>query len=148
MEEIIRTIKVNSEEETKEFGHKLAEELNPGDILGLIGDLGTGKTALTRYIAEGLGITDRISSPTFTIVKEYLDNDTPLYHFDVYRVSDYDELFNIGFEEYLYGEGGHKKGISMVEWADLVKDDMPPETKYIFIEYGQNEGEREYKCTF
>ena len=114
-----------------------------GDELALIGDLGTGKTALTSYIAEELGIKRRVNSPTFTIVKEYTDGRMPLYHFDVYRVSDPDELFNIGIDEYFFGEG-----VCIVEWADLILDILPENTKYIYLAYGENEGERVYKCTF
>ena len=85
--EIKRVIKIENEEETRAFGISLAENAMPGDVIALMGDLGTGKTALTRYIAEGLGITGRISSPTFTIVKEYRSGRLPLYHFDVYRLA-------------------------------------------------------------
>ena len=145
--EIKREISVTNEEETRSFALELVRELKPGDIIGLIGDLGTGKTALTRYIAEGMGISGRVNSPTFTIVKEYHEGTMPLYHFDIYRVSDYDELFNIGFEEYLFGEGGHEKGLSVVEWADLIEEDMPEETKYIYLEYDGVEG-RKIRCTF
>ena len=106
---------MGSEEETRKFGLTLADELAAGDVLALIGDLGTGKTALTRYIAEGLGITSRVNSPTFTIVKEYREGRLPLFHFDVYRVSDPEELFNIGCDEYFYGDG-----LCVVEWADLI----------------------------
>ena len=112
-------------------------------MLALIGDLGTGKTALTRYIAKGLGIDERITSPTFTIVKEYTEGRLPLYHFDVYRVSDEDELFNIGIEEYFFGSG-----ICIVEWADMILDILPENAKFIYLEYGKDEGERVYKCTF
>ncbi len=132
-----------SEAETRAFGLELAQSLAAGDVVALIGDLGTGKTALTRYIAEGLGVAARITSPTFTIVKEYTDGRLPLYHFDVYRVSDEDELFNIGIDEYFYGEG-----VCVVEWADLILGILPENTKFIYLEYGENEGERIYKCTF
>ena len=111
--------------------------------MALIGDLGTGKTALTRYIAEGLGIKSRVNSPTFTIVKEYREGRLPLFHFDVYRVSDPEELFNIGVDEYFYGDG-----VSVVEWADLIEEILPENTRYIYIEYGPKEGERIYKCSF
>ena len=141
--EIKRTLAMRSEEETKKFGLTLADELAAGDVLALIGDLGTGKTALTRYIAEGLGITSRVNSPTFTIVKEYREGRLPLFHFDVYRVSDPEELFNIGCDEYFYGDG-----LCVVEWADLIEEILPENTKYIYIEYGPKEGERIYKCTF
>ena len=114
--EVKRTLKIKNEEETRRFGLDLAHELKAGDAAALIGDLGTGKTALTRYIAEGLGITARVNSPTFTIVKEYRESRLPLFHFDVYRVSDPDELFNIGADEYFYGDG-----VCVVEWDDLIE---------------------------
>ena len=113
-------------------------------MLALIGDLGTGKTALTKYIAQGLGIKGSIVSPTFTIVREYTDGRLPLYHFDVYRLADSEEMFNIGAEEYFYEKGG----VCVIEWADIVEDILPADTKYIYIEYGASEGERIYKCTF
>ncbi len=141
--EIKRELIIKNEKETESFGRALAEELKAGDVLALIGDLGTGKTALTRYIAKGLGIDERITSPTFTIVKEYTDGRLPLYHFDVYRVSEADELFNIGIEEYFFGSG-----VCIVEWADMILDILPENTKFIYLEYGKDEGERVYKCTF
>ena len=141
--EIKRTLKIKNEEETRRFGLDLAHELKAGDVVALMGDLGTGKTALTRYIAEGLGITARVNSPTFTIVKEYRESWLPLFHFDVYRVSDPDELFNIGADEYFYGDG-----VCVVEWADLIEELLPEDTRYIYIEYGPKEGERIYKCSF
>lgn len=140
---IKRIVPIKNEEETRRFAHELAAELTPGDVLALIGDLGTGKTALTSYVAEALGIKRRVNSPTFTIVKEYTDGRMPLYHFDVYRVSDPDELFNIGIDEYFFGEG-----VCIVEWADLISDILPENTKYIYLAYGEKEGERVYKCTF
>ena len=141
--EIKRTLEIKNEEETRRFGLSLAEELAAGDVVALIGDLGTGKTALTRYIAEGLGIKARVNSPTFTIVKEYRQGRIPLFHFDVYRISDLEELFNIGAEEYFYGDG-----VCVVEWADLIEEILPENTRYIYIEYGDKEGERIYKCSF
>ncbi len=141
--EIKRTVQIKNEAETKKFGMEIAADLCEGDVLALIGDLGTGKTALTSYIAAGLGIQRRVNSPTFTIVKEYTEGRLPLYHFDVYRVSDPEELFNIGIEEYFFGEG-----VCIVEWADLIEEILPENTKYIYLEYGKNEGERVYKCTF
>lgn len=141
--EIKRTITIKNEEDTRAFGLQLAGELAAGDVVALIGDLGTGKTALTRYIAEGLGIKSRVNSPTFTIVKEYREGRLPLFHFDVYRVSDPEELFNIGVDEYFYGDG-----VSVVEWADLIEGILPENTRYIYIEYGSKEGERIYKCSF
>lgn len=141
---IKRELIIKNENETRDFALKLAEELEAGDVLALIGDLGTGKTALTGYIAQGLGISDNIVSPTFTIVREYTDGRLPLYHFDVYRLADSEEMFNIGAEEYFYEKGG----VCVIEWADIVEDILPADTKYIYIEYGATEGERIYKCTF
>ena len=96
-----RKLRLNNEEETRSLGLEIADALEPGDIVALIGDLGTGKTALTKYIAEGLGIKEEISSPTFTIVKEYKSGRLPLYHFDVYRLGSGEELLDIGAEEML-----------------------------------------------
>ena len=155
---ILRSVKVNNEEETRAFGHEIAANAYSGEVIALIGPMGTGKTALTRYIAEGLGVKERISSPTFNIIKEYRSGRLPLFHFDVYRLAGQEaelltngesspeaieELYNIGADEYFFGDG-----ISIVEWADLVSEALPEETEYIFIEYGENEGERTYKCTF
>ena len=141
--EIKRTITIRNEEDTKEFGLELGRNARAGQVLALIGDLGTGKTTLTKYIAEGLGITEHIVSPTFTIIREYEGGRLPLYHFDVYRIGDPDELFNIGAHDYFYG-----KGLCVVEWADLVEEELPEDTDYVFIEYGSEEGERIYRCTF
>ena len=141
--EIRRSLTLKNEEETRQFGLDLAEKLKSGDVIALIGNLGTGKTALTRYVAEGLGIHERISSPTFTIVKEYDSGRLPLYHFDVYRIADPEEMFNIGADEYFFGQG-----VCVVEWADMIEELLPENTKYIYLEYGQNPEERIYKCTF
>ena len=141
--EIVRTVKIKNEKETEKFGLELAGNLKAGDVLALVGDLGTGKTALTSYIASGLGISQRVNSPTFTIVKEYHDGRLPLYHFDVYRIIDPEEMFNIGADEYFFGGG-----VCVIEWADLVEEVLPENTKYMYIEYGEKEGERIYKCTF
>ena len=136
-------LKMKNEEDTVRYGKKLAEELAPGDIVCLVGDLGTGKTALTKAIAAGLGITEPIVSPTFNIVKEYHTGRLPLYHFDVYRVSDPDSLFEIGIDEYFNGDG-----VCIVEWADLIADLIPVGSRLINIYYGDNEGERIYDIDF
>ena len=141
--EIKRIIKIKHEKETQNFGRRLGESLSAGDVVAMVGDLGTGKTTLTGYIARGLGIKETVSSPTFTIIKEYNSGRLPLYHFDVYRIGDPEELFNIGADEYFDGDG-----VCVVEWADLVSEELPENSKYIFIEYGEKEGERIYKCTF
>lgn len=141
--DIKRIIKIKNEEETRNFGIELGQNARPGQVIALIGDLGTGKTTLTGYIAQGLGVTENISSPTFTVVKEYESGRIPLYHFDVYRIGDADELFNIGAYEYFDGDG-----LCVIEWADLILDELPEDTDYIMIDYGSSERERIYRCTF
>ena len=128
---------IKTESDTRELGLELAEKAKVGDVIALVGDLGTGKTALTRYIAEGLGIKDTISSPTFTIVKEYKSGRMPLYHFDVYRLGGTEEFYDIGGEEYLYGDG-----LCVIEWAEIIENAWPEKTTVVRIEYGVNEGER------
>ena len=134
---------IKNEHDTEEFGMKLASSLEPGDIVALIGDLGTGKTTLTKYIAKGLGVTENIDSPTFNIVKEHKSGRIPLFHFDVYRLSSGDELLNIGADEYFYSDG-----VCIIEWADIVADVVPEKAKVILIEYGEKQGERIYRCIF
>ena len=107
--------------ETEELGEKLAKRLSPGDIVAYLGDLGAGKTAFTRGLARGLGCTGRVTSPTFTIVNEY-EGPTPLFHFDMYRLSDSDELFDIGWEDYLA-----RGGVCAVEWSERITDALPEE---------------------
>ena len=138
-----RIVHSKNEQATEEFGLNLASELKPGDIVALIGALGTGKTALTKYIAKGLGVTENIDSPTFNIVKEYKSGRLPLFHFDVYRLSGGDDLLDIGADEYFYSNG-----VCVVEWADLVADVIPDKAKVIIIKYGENQGERIYRCIF
>lgn len=138
-----KNIYMKNEADTIGFGIELGETAKPGTVIALTGDLGAGKTTLTKSIAKGLGIDDVITSPTFNIVKEYGSGRLPLYHFDVYRIGDVDEMYELGYEEYFYGEG-----ISVVEWADLIEDLMPEDTLWIRIEYGENEGERIYRCMF
>lgn len=132
-----RTVQLNSEEDTRSLGLRIAEALEPGDIVALIGDLGTGKTSLTKYIAEGLGVTEEISSPTFTIIKEYRSGRLPLYHFDVYRLGSGDELLDIGAEDYLEGDG-----VCIIEWADIVADVLPAESLVVKLDYGMHDNER------
>ena len=106
-----------SPEQTEALGKKLAELLRPGDVIAYYGDLGAGKTAFTRGIAAGLGIQESVTSPTYTIVNEYLSGRMPLFHFDMYRLSSSDELFDIGWEDYLA-----RGGVCAVEWSENVKD--------------------------
>jgi len=149
----MRTVNIKNEKETRAFGLALAKELEPGAIVALVGDLGTGKTTLTRYIAEGLGILEPIQSPTFTIIREHRTGRLPLFHFDVYRLEGPEDLFELGYEDYFYGEG-----VTIVEWADKVAELMPEETLWIHLNYveptseseSENESEegRTYTCTF
>lgn len=132
-----KTILLKTEEDTKALGIELADKINPGDVIALTGDLGTGKTTLTKAIAAGLNVNEMITSPTFTIVLEYDQGRLPFYHFDVYRVNDEEELFEIGFQEYING-----KGVCVIEWADLIKEMLPPSAKWIKLSYGENENER------
>lgn len=128
---------LNSESDTRTFGLELGRSASSGTVIALTGDLGVGKTTLTKAIAEGLGITDVITSPTFTIVKEYRTGRLPLYHFDVYRIGDPDEMYELGYEEYFYGDG-----VCVVEWADLIDEFLPDDVIRIDISYGENEDER------
>lgn len=113
----------NSYEETQQIAENLAKTLKEGDVLCMYGDLGVGKTAFVQGLAKGLGIFEHITSPTFTIVNEYMGS-LPMYHFDVYRVADSDEMYEIGYEEYIYGNG-----VSVIEWPNLI-DDILPEKRY------------------
>ena len=104
-------------EETEALGQRLAEHLRPGDVIAYYGDLGAGKTAFTRGLARGLGIPEAVTSPTYTIVNEYLTGRMPLFHFDMYRLGSSDELFDIGWEDYLT-----RGGVCAVEWSENVED--------------------------
>lgn len=110
-------------EETQKIAAEFAKTLGRGDTVCMYGDLGAGKTAFVQGMAKGLDITEPITSPTFTIVNEY-EGSLPLYHFDVYRIADSDEMYEIGYEEYVYGDG-----ISVIEWAELIEDILP-ESRY------------------
>jgi tRNA threonylcarbamoyladenosine biosynthesis protein TsaE len=128
-------IETHSEEETFQLGRKLAQMAAPGQVFSLIGDLGVGKTVLTKGMAEGLGITEPVSSPTFTIVQIYEEGRLPFYHFDVYRISDPEEMDEIGYEDYFYGQG-----VCLVEWANLIEELMPEDTVRITIEKDLEQG--------
>jgi len=127
-------ITTGSAEETVALGRKLGNILEGGDTLCLNGDLGTGKTAFTGGIAKALNIGGYITSPTFTIVNEYKGR-LPLYHFDVYRIANPDEMFETGFDEYIGGDG-----IVVIEWADQIRDILPPERIEVYLERGSNAG--------
>lgn len=118
----------HSEAETSKIGYELASKLTPGDVIAMYGDLGAGKTAFVRGLAEGLGLDARVSSPTFTIVNEYMGK-IPLFHFDMYRLSDADELFEIGWEDYLT-----RNGVCVVEWSENVEEAFYNDTIRVYIE--------------
>lgn len=124
----------HSAEETERFGEALAQELRAGDVLAFTGSLGMGKTAFTRGLARGLGCRGRVTSPTFTIVNEY-EGKTPLFHFDMYRLGSSEELFDIGWDDYLA-----RGGICAVEWSERVSDALPDGTVFVDIARG-GEGE-------
>jgi tRNA threonylcarbamoyladenosine biosynthesis protein TsaE len=119
---------VNTVEETENLGIQLGRLTNANDVICLIGDLGTGKTHLTKGIAKGLNIDEHITSPTFNIVNEY-DGRLKFYHFDVYRVNDPDEIAAIGFDEYIFGDG-----VSVIEWANYIEELIPKESLTITLE--------------
>ena len=118
----------NSEEETERLGARLAVKLEPGAVIAFTGDLGAGKTAFTRGLARGLGILDRVTSPTFTIVQVYESGRLPFYHFDVYRIGEVDEMEEIGYEDYFYGNG-----LCIVEWAERIRELIPAQARHITI---------------
>ena len=128
-------IETNSAEETFALGKALGEKASPGQIYTLDGDLGTGKTVFTQGVAAGLGITEAISSPTFTIIQEYDTGRLPLYHFDVYRIGDIEEMDEIGYDDYFFGEG-----ICLIEWADLIREILPEHVIRITIEKDLEKG--------
>ena len=133
---------VYSVDDTTQLGIKLGELLKPGDIICLTGDLGTGKTHITKGIATGLGINDNITSPTFTIVNEYEGGRLKLNHFDVYRVSDPDEIYAIGFDDYIFSDA-----VSIIEWANYIEEILPKDLLHIKIEKYFENGEDYRKIT-
>lgn len=124
-----------SAKETAELGRRLGKEAKAGEVYTLTGDLGVGKTVFTKGIAEGLGITEPVNSPTFTIVQVYDTGRMPFYHFDVYRIGDIEEMDEIGYEDYFYGEG-----LTMIEWANLIEEILPAKRKDIVIEKDLEKG--------
>ena len=133
--ELRKEIETYSAAETFALGETIGKEAKPGQVYALLGDLGVGKTVLIQGVAKGLGIDGPVNSPTFTIVQVYENGRLPFYHFDVYRIGDVEEMDEIGYEEYFYGEG-----VSFVEWANLVEEIMPKETIRITIEKDLEKG--------
>ena len=130
--------KLNGKEATKELGAEIANALEPGDIVALMGELGAGKTTLVKYIAEGLDIREKVISPTFTIVKLYESGRLPLAHFDVYRIGGREELWDIGADEIIGGD----KYASVIEWADMVAEDLPKDALLVHLSYGDEDDSR------
>lgn len=124
-----------SSEDTEKLGYKVGLQLLPGEVVCLDGDLGAGKTAFTKGLSKAFDVEELVTSPTFTIVNEYKGR-IPVYHFDVYRINDIDELYEIGFDEYIYGEG-----ISVIEWADKIKDTLPFSYIQILIRKNLDKGD-------
>ena len=128
-------IETFSEEETFALGERIGKEAVQGQVYTLLGDLGVGKTVFTQGVAKGLGISEPICSPTFTIVQVYEEGRMPFYHFDVYRIGDIEEMDEIGYEDYFYGEG-----ISFVEWANLIEEIIPKDRIQITIRKNLDKG--------
>lgn len=124
-----------SEKETRALGEELGRKAVPGSLCTLTGDLGTGKTVFTQGFARGLGITEHVNSPTFTIVQEYDGGRLPFYHFDVYRIGDLEEMDEIGYEDYFYGDG-----VCLIEWAELIEELLPLKRTAIRIEKDLEKG--------
>lgn len=141
--ERLRVLKIilNGLDETSEFGIKLGSLLGPGDVVCLNGELGAGKTTLTKSIGLGLGVDDYITSPTFSLINEY-QGKYPVYHFDVYRLENTEELYDLGFDEYFYG-----RGVSIIEWAEKIEDFLPEERIVLDIENIDNNHIRNIKIT-
>lgn len=131
----MKIYETNSAEETFELGRSLGENAKAGQIFTLMGDLGVGKTVFTQGVAKGLAIAEPISSPTFTIVQVYEEGRLPFYHFDVYRIGDVEEMEEIGYEDYFYGDG-----ICLIEWANLIEEILPERYTEITIEKNLEKG--------
>lgn len=119
--------KTNNARETEQLGMAIGKALKGGEVIAMTGDLGAGKTTLTKALAKSLGIDEHVTSPTFTIVNEY-EGRLKLFHFDVYRIADIEEMYDLGFEEYIYGDG-----VSIIEWSNLIKEILPEDTINIEI---------------
>ena len=128
-------IETNSPEETFRLGERLGRQARAGQIYTLRADLGVGKTVFTQGIARGLGITEAVSSPTFTIVQEYQEGRLPFYHFDVYRIGDIEEMEEIGYDDYFFGNG-----VCMIEWADRIRELLPEQVISVEIEKDLEKG--------
>ena len=135
-------IETHDPEETFEVGRKIGMNAKPGQIYTLTGDLGVGKTVFTQGVAAGLGITKPVNSPTFTIIQEYEDGRLPFYHFDVYRIGDLEEMEEIGYDDYFFGQG-----ICLIEWAELIEEILPEKRIEVTIEKDLEKGFEYRKIT-
>ena len=135
-------IETHGPEETFEVGRKIGMNAKPGQIYTLTGDLGVGKTVFTQGVAAGLGITEPVNSPTFTIIQEYEDGRLPFYHFDVYRIGDLEEMEEIGYDDYFFGQG-----ICLIEWAELIEEILPEKRIEVTIEKDLEKGFEYRKIT-
>ena len=135
-------IETHDPEETFEVGRKIGMNAKPGQIYTLTGDLGVGKTVFTQGVAAGLGITEPVNSPTFTIIQEYEDGRLPFYHFDVYRIADLEEMEEIGYDDYFFGQG-----ICLIEWAELIEEILPEKRIEVTIEKDLEKGFEYRKIT-
>lgn len=136
-------IETAGEQETFDAGYSIGKEAKPGMVYALLGDLGVGKTVFTKGVAAGLLVKEQVNSPTFTIVQVYESGRLPFYHFDVYRIGDLEEMDEIGYEDYFYGEG-----VCLVEWAGLIKELMPAEAVWVTIEKDLEKGFDYRRITF
>ena len=135
MSEIRMIVNTKNAKETFELGVSMGEQAKPGQVYTLLGDLGVGKTLFTQGFAKGLGILEPVSSPTFTIVQIYKEGRIPFYHFDVYRIVDIEEMDEIGYEDYFYGNG-----VCMIEWADQIEEILPDDVIRIVLEKDLEQG--------
>lgn len=135
-------IETHDPEETFEVGRTIGMNAKPGQIYTLTGDLGVGKTVFTQGVAAGLGITEPVNSPTFTIIQEYEDGRLPFYHFDVYRIGDLEEMEEIGYDDYFFGQG-----ICLIEWAELIEEILPEKRIEVTIEKNLEKGFEYRKIT-
>ena len=135
-------IETHDPEETFEVGRKIGMNAKPGQIYTLTGDLGVGKTVFTQGVAAGLGITEPVNSPTFTIIQEYEDGRLPFYHFDVYRIGDLEEMEEIGYDDYFFGQG-----ICLIEWAELIEEILPEKRIEVTMEKDLEKGFEYRKIT-
>ncbi|MCF0145149.1 MAG: tRNA (adenosine(37)-N6)-threonylcarbamoyltransferase complex ATPase subunit type 1 TsaE [Eubacterium sp.] len=137
-----REIVSRSEDDTFLLAEEMGRNAVPGQVFALDGDLGAGKTVFCRGFAEGLGVTELVNSPTFMIVQEYSTGRLPMFHFDVYRIEDPDELDDIGYEEYFRGDG-----VCLIEWASRIRELLPPDTVFVSLEREMDEGDEYRRIT-